>query len=166
MKALFRKTPTGLLPFGDDAEEIYNKVKMGSTVTIDLVRPRNAAFHAKFMSLLKVTFDYWEPDFKQLELQMEEMGLDPRTKPVKSFLKFRHNVTIKAGHYTEVVDLDGNLTLEPDSLSFANMKQETFDQFYKDAFQVCWDMVLREVPTMTEQEAHNLINIVDSYAGS
>ena len=66
-------------------------------------------------------------------------------------------IKTEAGLYKIITLPDGSIRKEPESISFAKMDQEQFDQFYKRAFGVCWRFVLsRYFPN--QDEAENAIN--------
>lgn len=58
----FTKSTGGILvPATPDAEDFVKNTKLGTIVTGEFKRVRNALFHRKFFSLLNLGFEYWEP---------------------------------------------------------------------------------------------------------
>ncbi|ABS47036.1 MULTISPECIES: DUF1367 family protein [Yersinia pseudotuberculosis complex] len=58
----FTKSAGGILvPATPDAESFVKNTRLGTIVTGEFKRVRNAPFHRKFFSLLNLGFEYWEP---------------------------------------------------------------------------------------------------------
>lgn len=55
---------------------------------------------------------------------------------------FRRWLTMEAGYF-EVYETPAGIRKEPMSISFASMDQETFNAFYRNCFQVAWNLMLR-----------------------
>ena len=55
---------------------------------------------------------------------------------------FREWLAVEAGHF-EIVQTPAGSLKRAKSISFANMGQEEFNQFYQRCFTVIWNMVLR-----------------------
>ena len=60
---------------------------------------------------------------------------------LQSMEAFRKWLTIEAGYF-DVYETPSGVRKEPASISFANMDQEEFNAFYKNCFQVAWNMML------------------------
>lgn len=132
MELMLIKTPTGLIPMGHDSTEKYQKLKQGQVYRIELTRPRNPKFHRKFMALIGIGFDAWEPP------QREHCGL----VLMKNFERFRKDVVIATGRYDAHVNLRGEARLEAHSIAFGNMAEDEFEQLYSDAIDVLLQRVL------------------------
>ena len=52
------RTSTGLRPYTDDDYEEMKKIKVGSIVKANIVRPRNIKFHRKFFALIRAAWDW------------------------------------------------------------------------------------------------------------
>ena len=117
MEILLTKTNATLAPADMHASEYVYKLKPGATLIADVRQPRNPLFHRKFMSLLRVGFEYWQPG----EVDKKH-GV-----PEKNFDQFREDVTILAGFYFPVVRTDGTVRIKAKSISFASMDEEEFD---------------------------------------
>lgn len=156
MKNLYMiKRGTVLVPASDEVSERLKKIKEGKLVLCDVVVPRNYEFFKKFYSLLNFAFQYWEPESEEIN----------KLHAVKDFNRFRKDVIIMAGYRDVVVNIKGEVRYEAKSIGFGSMGEEEFQQLYKSAFNVLWNMVLSNVPNMTEEEAQNAVNNMLSYDG-
>lgn len=55
---------------------------------------------------------------------------------------FRRWLTMEAG-YVDLYETPGGIRKEPKSISFASMGQEEFNAFYRNCFQVAWNLMLQ-----------------------
>ena len=60
---------------------------------------------------------------------------------LQSMEAFRKWLTAEAGYF-DVYETPAGIRKEAKSISFANMEQEEFNVFYKNCFQVAWNMML------------------------
>ena len=132
MEILLTKTNATLAPADMHASEYVYKLKPGATLIADVRQPRNPLFHRKFMSLLRVGFEYWQPG----EVDKKH-GV-----PEKNFDQFREDVTILAGFYFPVVRTDGTVRIKAKSISFASMDEEEFERLYQAILTVLLERVL------------------------
>lgn len=133
MEIMLIKTPTGLVPMGESSQEKCRKLKLGQLYRVELVRPRNPRFHRKFMALVGVGFDAWEPpqrEFNGLPLQ-------------KNFERFRKDLVIATGRYDAYVNLRGEARLDAQSIAFGNMQEDEFEALYSDVINVLLQRVLQ-----------------------
>lgn len=148
------KLPGGMFrPANEIDLERANKIKNGRYVTAEIKQVRNPEFHAKFMKLMSLGYEYWEPP------EMELNGI----KSVKSFNKYRYDVMCMAGFCKVVVGFSGKATLEAESVSFASMDDTRFQEVYKAVFDVLWRTVLEHVQGMTPEVVENTVNQLLSY---
>lgn len=140
-----------LSPADPAAEEYIGKMKQGQYLIAEIKRPRNPQFHKKFMSLLRLGFEYWEPG---------EVG-NRWGKPEKNFDQFREDVTIMAGFFTVSIRTDGSTRLRPKSISFASMDDEEFERVYQSVLTVLMERVLTG---LSEDEVESITNQLMSYA--
>lgn len=146
----------GLRPANEVDAAALQKIKTGALVLAEIKQPRNPKFHRKFFALLNLAFEYWAPgpvtlpDGSQIEAE-------------KCFDRFRKDVLILAGFRKTVVNVKGEARLEAESVSFSSMDETRFNEVYRAAFGVCWRLVLRHIPGMTEQQAENTINQMLSF---
>lgn len=106
----------------------------GEMAEVEMVFPRNSKFHRKMFALLNVGFDAWEPDRKRFTYNGKAIE--------KNFDRFREQVLIMAGHYTQVFSLRGDkMELVANSISYAAMDDVEFETLYNAVI----DVLLREV---------------------
>lgn len=121
-----------LAPIDPQAAEYIAKLKTGAAVRATVKQQRNPRFHRKFMALLNLAFDAWEPAEATYKGQI--VG--------KNFDQFRRDVTILAGHYEMAVNLKGETRLTAKSISFANMDEIEFGELYNAACNVILQRIL------------------------
>lgn len=106
------KTLSGQLkPCYDSDAELLKKIKVGDEVECEIKRPRNLKFHKKLFSLLNLVYSNQEL--------------------YKDINDLRKDLTIAAGYFTERFDFNGTCIIEAQSISFSNMNQDTFDEYYQ-----------------------------------
>lgn len=101
-------------------------LKNGAVYRFDAVVPRNYKFLQKFFVLLMEAYKLWGPP----------------TGNGMSFENFRGRVVIGAGYFEQYWDFDGNLVIEPKSISFAKMEEPEFDRLYQGAITFIVEKVL------------------------
>ena len=121
-----------LAPIDPQAAEYIAKLKTGAAVRATVKQQRNPRFHRKFMALLNLAFDAWEPVEATYKGQI--VG--------KNFDQFRRDVTILSGHYEMAVNLKGETRLTAKSISFANMDEAEFSDLYNAACNVILQRIL------------------------
>ena len=118
MKIEFIKQAGGVLvPASDIESERMARFKTSCQYTVEIKLTRNPAFHGKVFAFLGFCFAHWKGDREFLS-------------EAKQFDVFREKLTIIAGYFDELYDLDGSVTLKAKSLAYANMEQEEFEQCY------------------------------------
>lgn len=122
MDALLIRAQSGLIPADDRTREWFNRIKVGSTVLADAKQIRNGPFFRKWWVLVTLGYDYWSEGVDTLEYKGE--------KVLPDFERFRKDVTITAGFYRAVMNLKGEMRIEPESLRWASMSEERFTQLY------------------------------------
>lgn len=100
---------TFTIPYSSDHDKLKN-IKVGDIVECEIKKPRNIAHHKKFFTLIEFVFQNQEK-YKNRE-------------------HLRHDLTIEAGFYDLRENFWGEKVKEPKSISFANMDQIEFNQFY------------------------------------
>ena len=132
MEAFFTKLPNAsFIPASEDDAELLSKVKVGETVRLTLVRPRNIKFHRKFFTLMHLAYDYWEPPEHG-----EGSALVEKIIVERNFDRFRYDVTILAGYYDATYRLNGDVRLEAKSISFGSMSEDDFEKLYSKTINV------------------------------
>ncbi|MDF0506571.1 DUF1367 family protein [Burkholderia cenocepacia] len=133
MEILLTKAADGTLRPLDAAQaELLKPLKADALVRCEIKRVRNPRFLRKFMALVTVGFEAFEPP------QQEFRGLVVE----KSFDRFRKDLVIAAGYYTPVANFRGDVRAEPKSLSFASMDEAEFNEVYNAVANVLLQSVL------------------------
>lgn len=133
--ALVKTAIGNLIPLAVvDAELVQQKLKVGDVVRADFKKARNGKFHRKYMSLLNLAFDYFEP--KAVVYRGQSVT------PTKNFDEFRRWIAVQAGYYDVVGYPDGCVRVRARSISFANMDEVEFDGLYSASIDVLMAHVL------------------------
>lgn len=119
----------------EESEAALRKLKDGQEVSVEMKRARSGPQHRLFFALMKVAFDNQQTEFPTVDT-------------------LRKAVLVQAGYVDPQMRLTGEVVLIPQSLSYHNMKQETFNKCFED----CVDVICKYVMPGTEPEA--LINEV------
>ena len=122
-----------LAPADPQTAEFVSKLKLGQGLRADFKRMRDVMKHRRGFALLHFAFEHWDAP------QLEYEGLPV----VKTFDRFRKDLTILAGHWTSTVNLRGEVRLEAKSLSFGNMDDTEFEQVYRDLLTAVWERIFR-----------------------
>lgn len=146
MDVTLTKTRAGYVPGDPEAEEWDKTVKLGNSVRGSFTKVRNIKFLRKYMALLNLGYDAWEPG---------EIDSKYGT-PQKNFDRFRKDIAILCGFYDIVVRLDGTTRPEAKSISFAKMEEETFSDLYSKTI----DVLLKNVygGSMSAEELDGLVD--------
>lgn len=152
MELTLIKTASGTLaPYGQEASEKLTKVKVGRILNAKVTQPRNPMFHRKVFALYGISYDHWAETMPKQQYKGQDV------EPL--FDRHRKDLTILAGYYTPVFDLEGGLHLEAQSISFANMDQETFEALFSKLINVVLTKVLTRTG-MTEQQLRDAVDEV------
>ena len=147
-KILLRKALGGLIAADDEASKFLTDIKAGDMFACEITRPRNLGFHRKWFALLTVMFEQKSLSYRPLEYKGKKV--EP------CFERFRKEVVIKTGRYEPVYGIDGEIRLEANSVSFANMKKEDFELLYSDTI----DVALELLKDYSKDELDNMVNHV------
>jgi len=128
MDLLFQKGANGLIPACEESTDWLRKKKLGATIVVEPHEMRNGAFFRKWWALVKVGYDYWSECATTVEFK--------GARVLPEFDRFRKDVTILAGFYHPVVNLKGEVRIEPESLQWAKMTEERFAKLYDATIQV------------------------------
>lgn len=128
MELLFLKSQSGLSPACEEASDWLKRKKLGATILVEPREIRNGAFHRKYFALLNLAFDYWRDNAETIEYKGQPVLPD--------FDRFRRDVAILAGFYRPVTNIKGEVRLEADSISFASMSEERFEELYSATINV------------------------------
>jgi len=110
-----------LHPCDDEGVEALSKLAQREVVKITYTKPRNLKFTRKFFKMLEIIFHNQE-----------------HYKTQKALL---HVCKMGVGHYDVIEKMDGSVSLDPKSISFANMDDTEFSRFYNRAV----DWMLAEI---------------------
>ncbi len=120
MKIRMTKQPGGLFCPADDYEaDKLTKFKTFEPYEVEIKLSRNPAFLRKAMAFFGFCFNFWNGD-----------EVHKYCSETEQFDRFRKDLTILAGFYTQSVRLDGSIRTEAESLSFASMSEERFQECY------------------------------------
>lgn len=138
-RVLARRTMTGLmLPDDEQAQNELRRVPFNKPVYIEIVAARNPKQHRLvFGGLLRVLVDHGE--FPSIDAAL--LALKYATGLVDSV----------------VIDRDGKTALIPKSISFANMKQTEFQEWFDAAVKV---VVTKWLPGVSSETLRNEIDAV------
>lgn len=133
MEVLLTKLPGGVLaPIDETQGELLKAFAENALLRCEIKQVRNPKFHRKFFALLTVGYEAWEPEVREYK------GFEVQ----KDFEHFREDVTIAAGHFVMTTNLHGAIRLRAKSISFARMKQDTFEKLYNAVANVLLQRVL------------------------
>lgn len=155
---LFQKGSTGLIPACEEAQEWLRKKKLGVTILVEPREMRNGPFFRKWWALVKLGYDYWSEGAATIEY---------RGQPVlPEFDRFRKDVTILAGFYRPVVNIKGEVRIEPESLKWASMSEKTFSKLYEATIQVLLSKVFngRVCKQWTEEQLRGVASQILDFA--
>lgn len=137
---LFR-TYYGFRPYTDDDYEEMKKIKVGSIVKANIVRPRNVKFHRKFFAIIRAA---WDSLTEQQRINL------------RSIDTFREQLLITSGFSEPLYDINGLKFLErAKSISFAKMDEPAFNEVYSR----CLDTILTILMAngVSEDEFNNIL---------
>jgi hypothetical protein len=141
MKIYLRKTLKGLQPADDEAAKCIKRFAQGDTFECEIKKPRNYEFHKKAFALFTLVFDNQER-YDTLEDLLVEFKL-------------------RTGHYKEHITARGVMVYVPKSISFAQMEECDFQEFYSKAINVALKYF---IPGSTREEIDRAVNEVLSFA--
>lgn len=140
------RTEMGFLPADDSSRDALKRWKVGDAAKVEMTKARNYQFFRKWWALINFAFDHWEPEEK---VQFKGVPVE------KNLDRFRKDITILAGHFTASYRVDGSCRIEPKSIAFGNMSEDTFADLYSKTI----DVVLKHI--LTNYEKEELEGIVD-----
>ena len=135
MKLLCKNTISGLVPLYPSDYDEKRKLKLGADYQVEVTNPRNVGFHRKFFALLNVGHE-------NTSLQMP-------------FDTYRKYMTVKAGYFTPYQTPKG-IYYDPDSISFASMAQDKFEELYSRVL----DKIIEDIGATKEEIESQLISFM------
>lgn len=152
MEVLLTRSPQGaLIPLGDEEAEKMVKIKAGATVRAEIKQMRNARFFRKWWILAKFAYDIWSDTMPRILHKGREVQ--------PAFERFRKDLTILAGYCHAVWNIQGEMRLEADSLSWAEMNEETFERLYSATIDTILAKVL-DRPDLTPEKVRRYVDDV------
>lgn len=127
--------------------------EVGGMFKVVVSQPRNPGFHRKAMAMFRFLFNLWEP----------RLEYDPGTPVAKHFDAFRGNLTIKAGFYRQVFNVEGGFELIPQELKWGSMDNVKFAKVYSQVLNVGIDMI-GKAGHLTPQQADHAIDHLLGFA--
>jgi hypothetical protein len=112
-----------------------SKIHIGDVLKAKGSSKRSLLFLRKYFALLKVGFDYWEPEEGSITIRGKEYT------PQKDFERFRKDVIILSGKFHVVSNIRGEAKVEADSIAFGRMSEETFSDLYNATVNVLLEYV-------------------------
>ena len=156
MTTLFlRKTLGGFVPDTEEDHEKLKRFKMGDVCKAEVVNPRNYKFFRKWWALVKVGYELWEETCPRHKHRGQDV--------MPNFERFRRDVTVLAGFAKPVVNVRGELRLEAESIAFANMGEERFEELYQQTINVLLTKVLTG-RGFTEEKLRQMADSVMEFA--
>jgi hypothetical protein len=128
------KRPDGLLEFLDEDLRLKT-LAAGEVVNVQWSKMRNGRFFRKWWVLAKFAFDIWRARGSETA---EHNGV----KVNRSFNVFRRDLIVMSGYFEPVFRADGKMKLEPMSIAWANMDEETFAKLYDATIDTILNKVL------------------------
>lgn len=124
------KRPTQVLaPADQEAVDWIHSLPVGEEIWVESKRPRNIRHHRKMFALIRFVRDATDHFTSERHLLLW--------------------IKLQIGHFEERVMPNGEICLDPKSISFESMSQDDFEPFYNAALEA----IRRELfPTMTDYE--------------
>lgn len=135
MELTLLKTQTGaLVPMDEDSQARMTKFKVGSVIRADYKAMRNGQFFRKYWALMDIAYDLWSDGLEHQEYQGRTV------LPEKN--RFRKDISILAGYFRPVFDVNGEMRLEAESIAWSNMDEDRFSALYSACINVILSKVL------------------------
>jgi hypothetical protein len=158
MEILLIRTPGGFAPADDEAQDQVKKFKLGALAKMDVVQMRNGAFFRKWWALVKLGYDYFVDTCEPQEYKGQPV--------LPEFDRFRKDVTILAGFYRPVWNVNGEMRIEPESLAWSNMDEDRFAKLYDATIRVLLGKVFngKRMRAWTEDELRSVAEQIQEFA--
>ena len=135
MKLLLRNTLHGLIPLYPSDMDEKRKLKLGQDYECEITNPRNVGFHRKFFALVNIGHE--------------------NTSLNMPFETYRKYMIMKAGYFN-IYQTPKGVYYEPESISFASMSQDRFEEVYSRVL----DKIIEDIGATREDIENQLINFV------
>ena len=154
MEIVCIKSPTGALIPMDEAEgEKLKRIKGQAIVRCEISQMRNGRFFRKWWALAKFAYDIWSDTMEPVQYRGQDVQ--------PTFEKFRKDLTILAGYFHPVFNIDGTFKVEADSISWANMSEEEFSVLYSKTIDAILVRVLPKHGLTREALAHQVDRVLE-----
>jgi len=129
-----KRTLTGFVPSDQPSLALMRKFKVGEVYRADVVKPRSYQHHKLCMALLSLTFENLPERYSM-------------TYP--TFDMFRYAVAKEAGHCEAFVDLQGEITTIPKSISYDAVPDDIeFGKIMGSMMTICANILRVEQPML------------------
>ena len=146
MEIVLKKLAGVLAPINEVEAVKLKSFKVGEGVRCKVTRIRNYEFLKKYFALLNLAYDYWEPP-------QNFVG-------EKNFERFRKDVIILAGFYSQYVRVDGSTRIEPKSIAFGSMSEDEFADLYTKTI----DAIVKHVlPQFSGDELREIARAIEDF---
>lgn len=134
---VFRRRGNTLVPSDMNADEWLAKIGDGKEVTVTARKARNPRQHKLLFALLRIVTDnsdQWPNAYALLDA-----------------------LKMATGHVDMVLGISGAVILKPASISFANMPQDMFSEWFKRALDIVARDILKAAPDDVAAEVYAMI---------
>lgn len=154
MEIVCIKSPSGaLVPMDEGESEKLKRIKGQSVVRCEISQMRNGRFFRKWWALAKFAYDIWADTVEPVKYRGQDVQ--------PSFEKFRKDLTILAGYWHPVFNIDGTFKVEADSIAWSNMNEESFEQMYSKTIDAILAKVLPKHGLNREALAHQVDRVLE-----
>lgn len=109
-----------MFPADERESERLKKLPNNEVYPIEIKRSRNPSFHGKVFAFFSFTFEHW---------CASQTNHAHKEEPAQ-FDAFRKELTVMAGYHDVTYNIGGGTRIEAKSLSYGNMDQSEFEEFY------------------------------------
>ena len=134
VEIMLRKLYDTFVPVDKVGMEIMLKMPMNAEYKGVFTQPRNAKFHRKYFALLNFAYDHFEP-----ATEKGKYGVVPENNREQ----FREDLIILAGFYRVVRRVNGDEIVVAESIAFAKMNEDSFEDLYSKTINVVLKYVLK-----------------------
>lgn len=142
-RLMLRRIPGGWIDVPEDDSVPITRFKIGELYPADIVEMRNGPFFKKWWALVKTVYMIWKERMPEKEVNGVKVGT--------SIERFRKDITVLAGYYEPVYNAEGEVRLEPISISWAKMDEGTFAKFYSDTIDAALQKVIPQCGVDSKQ---------------
>ena len=135
MRLLCRNTISGLVPLYPSDMDQKRKLKLGNDYIVEVTNPRNVGFYKKFFALLNIGHENTDLDMP--------------------FDTYRKYILMKAGYF-KAYDTPKGTFYDAESISFANMPQDKFEEVYSRVL----DKIIIDLGCTSDDIEKQLINFL------